>query len=380
LTVAALSAAFVVATPQAAGLTNPEPLAKAYELILDARTDEAEQHLRRTCGAVPSTGCLVLQAVSAYWRLLADPEDTSHDAAVLGKTNDAVASAEAWTAREPRRGEAWFYAGGAYGTRVLMRGMLRDEMLAAARDGKRIHDALRQSVALDPSLQDAYFGLGLYHYYAAIAPAAARVLRFLLLLPAGDREAGLREMQQTRTRGLLLRGEADYQLHLIYLWFEHQPLTALKLVEDLRGRYPHNPLFALRAAIIQGDYLRNAQASLQIYRSLLESARAGRVAYPTISEVNARLGMAQQMDLLCDYEHALEQLRLVIAAKPAAPYSSLARAYYQLGVTLDHSGRRSDAVAAYHRALDAIPSDDRLQVSPKARDGVKRAAIGRICR
>jgi tetratricopeptide (TPR) repeat protein len=222
--------------------------------------------------------------------------------------------------------------------------------------------------------------LGLYHYYAAVAPTAARVLRFLLLLPAGDRAGGLSEMQQTRTRGMLMRGEADYQLHLIYLWYEHQPMTALRLVEDLRARYPHNPLFPLRAAIIQGDYFRNAQASLQIYRSLLDSARAGRVAYPAISEVNARLGMAQQMDLLCDSEHAVEQLRFVIASKPAAPYSSLARAYYQLGVALDRSGRRSDAIAAYQSALNTIPSDDRLQLGSKARDGMKRPPIGRICR
>jgi tetratricopeptide (TPR) repeat protein len=187
-------------------------------------------------------------------------------------------------------------------------------------------------------------------------------------------------MQQTQNRGMLLRGEADYQLHLIYLWYEHQPMTALRLVEGLRSRYPHNPLFPLRAAIIQSDYLHNTQASLLGYRSLLDSARAGRVAYPAISEVNARLGMAQQMDVLCDTERAIEQLRLVIASKPAAPYSALARAYYQLGVALDHVGRRSSAVSAYQSALTTLPSDDRLQLRPKVRDGLKRPPIGRICR
>jgi tetratricopeptide (TPR) repeat protein len=70
----------------------------------------------------------------------------------------------------------------------------------------------------------------------------------------------------------------------------------------------------------------------------------------------------------------------VIASKPAAPYSSLARAYYQLGVALDRSGRRSDAIAAYQSALNTIPSDDRLQLGAKARDGMKRPPIGRICR
>jgi len=58
----------------------------------------------------------------------------------------------------------------------------------------------------------------------------------------------------------------------------------------------------------------------------------------------------------------------------------LARAYYQLGVALDRSGKRSEALAAYRSALAAIPSDDRLQLGPKVREGLKRAAIGRICR
>ena len=194
----------------------------------------------------------------------------------------------------PRAQKPGSYLGGSYGTRVLLRG-LREQYLAAARDGKRIHDSLRQAVTLDPTLKDAYFGLGLYHYYAAIAPTAARVLRLLLLLPAGDRAGGLKEMEQTRSQGILLRGEADYQLHLIYLWYEHQPMLALRLVEDLRARHPHNPEFSRRLASVQSDYLRNNRAALQTYQALLDAAREGRVAAPAISEVNARLGMAAQL-------------------------------------------------------------------------------------
>ena len=378
---AILAAACLVAAPplQASGLTAPEPLAKAYDLILDARFDEADQQLTQACGPAPRVGCDVLRAVSLYWQLLFDPENTAHDQAILGKANTAIAAAEAWVAREPQRAEAWFYLGGAYGTRVLMRD-LRGQLLAAARDGKRIHDALQQALKFDPTLQDAYFGLGLYHYYAAIAPRVARILGWLLFLPGGDRAGGLKEMQQTENRGMLLRGEADYQLHLIYLWYEHRPMEALQLADGLRSRYPHNPLFALRVATIHSESFHNTQASLQTYRALLSLAREKHVAYPDIAEVQARLGLAQQFDLLCDAAGALEQLRAVIALKPSTPYSSLARAYYQLGTVHDRAGRRSEAIAAYRSALAAIPADDRLHLAPKARDGIARTSIGRACR
>jgi tetratricopeptide (TPR) repeat protein len=375
----------------AAGLTAPEPLAKAYELILDARFDEAQRQLQTTCGqfdrvtqtraqsgsAAPVTACQVLAAVAGYWQILLDPDNVTLDAPLLARINTSIESAEQWAALEPGRAEAWFYVGGSYGTRVLLRG-LRAQYLAAARDGKRIHDSLRQAVTLDPSLKDAYFGLGLYHYYAAIAPTAARVLRFLLLLPAGDRAGGLKEMEQTRTQGMLLRGEADYQLHLIYLWYERQPMTAFRLVQGLRTRYPHNPVFHLRLAAVQSDYQRNNRAALQTYQTLLEAARAGRVASPAMSAVNARLGLAAQMDALCDMDRAIEQLRAVIAERPAAPYAAVARAQYQLGVVFDRLGRRSDAIAAYNNSLAAMPSDDRMQLTPRVRAAIKKP-IGRAC-
>lgn len=365
---------------RAAGLTAPEPLAHVYELILDARFDEAHRQMQQACPPAPAAACLVLDAVSDYWQVLLDPENASRDAPLLGKINPSIESAEAWAAREPSRAEAWFYVGGSYGTRVLLRGMLRDQYLAAARDGKRIHDSLRQAVTLDPTLKDAYFGLGLYHYYAAVAPTAARVLRFLLLLPAGDRAGGLKEMEQTRSQGILLRDEADYQLHLIYLWYEHQPLLALRLVEGLRSRHPYNPAFYLRMASVQSDYLRNYRASLQTYQALLDAAREGRVASPAISEVNARLGMAAQLDALCDTDGALEQLRAVIARQPTAPYAAVARAQYQAGLVYDRTGRRSSAISAYNSALAANPSDDRLHVNSRARAALKRPPAAHACR
>jgi tetratricopeptide (TPR) repeat protein len=297
----------------------------------------------------------------------------------MAKIAAAIASGEAWVAREPKRAEAWFYLGGAYGTRVLLRG-LRGQYLSAARDGKRIHDSLQLAIRMDPSFGDAYFGLGLYHYYAAIAPRAARIISMLMFLPGGDRAGGLREMEQTRSKGILLRGEADYQLHLIYLWYERQHSTALRLIDRLRTHYPHNPIFHLRLADVQGNYVRNHQSALQTYRSMLEASRAGRIAMPAISEVSARLGMAQEMDALCDSGGAIEQLNAVFAQKPSKPYAALARAYYQLGVVHDRSGRRSEAIAAYRRAQQENPRDDRLDLDEKLRRALRRAPRTRVCR
>ena len=163
--------------------------------------------------------------MSLWWQIQLDPKNRVHDDQFRSKSDAVIAAIEAWTEREPKRGEAWFYLGGAYGARAQWR-VLREERIAAARDGKRIKNALEQALALDPSLNDAYFGIGLYHYYADVAPAAFRMLRWVLLLPGGDRLEGMREMLRARSEGQLLQSEADYQLHLIYLWYEKQPANA----------------------------------------------------------------------------------------------------------------------------------------------------------
>jgi hypothetical protein len=225
-----------------------------YDAIFDARFAEVPPLLAAACGPAPAEACRLLETVALLWRIQLDPGSRAHDASFQSRVDAAIAATETWTTREPRRAEAWFYRGGAYGARVQWR-VLRGQHIGAARDGNRAKQALERALDLDPDLHDAHFGIGLYHYYADVAPAAAKVLRWLLLLPGGDRERGLQEMLTARGRGALMRSEADYQLHVLYLWYEKQPLRALELLADLRARHPRNPLFPQLAAEIQDVYL-----------------------------------------------------------------------------------------------------------------------------
>jgi len=241
--IATLLTVVAVAFPSAqttGALTGARQLERAYNVIFDAQFERVPAVLARTCPPAPEEVCSLLDVVSVWWQIQIDPDNRSRDSLFAARADAAIAGIEAWTKREPDRAEAWFYLGGAYGVRAQWR-VLRDEKLAAARDGKRIKEALERSLALDAGLQDAYFGIGLYHYYADVAPAAAKVFRFLLALPGGDRVQGMEEMLRARSGGQLLRDEADYQLHLIDLWYEKQPQHALALLRGLHTRHPRNP-------------------------------------------------------------------------------------------------------------------------------------------
>jgi len=313
----------------AAGLRGETQLVRAYDAIFDARFDEVPQQLRRTCPPAPSEACQVLDAVALWWQIQLDPASLARDGQFQSNVETAIAATDAWTKREPQRAEAWFYLGGAYGARAQWR-VLRGEQLGAARDGKRIKEALERALMLDPNMQEAYFGIGLYHYYADVAPTAAKILRYLLMLPGGNKTEGMQEMLRAREHGAILRDEADYQLHVLYLWYEKQPQRALDLLTQLRDRHPSNPLFPQLIAQVQDVYFHDLRGSLRTWQTLLDAARGRRVAYPELAETRARLGMASVLERLNETSAAIEQLRAVIATKPLAPFGAYAQAQRDL--------------------------------------------------
>jgi tetratricopeptide (TPR) repeat protein len=386
---AAVAAAWLLITApvnaQTSGLSDGPGLARVYDAIFDARFDQVPALLDQTCGpsgadlpgvvrgakaTAPAGACQLLDVVSLWWQIQLDPKNRVHDEQFRTRVDSVIAAIESWTVREPKRGEAWFYLGGAYGARAQWR-VLREERLAAARDGKRIKNALEQALALEPSLQDAYFGIGLYHYYADVAPAALTPLRWLLLLPGGDRLEGMREMLRARSEGQLLQSEADYQLHLIYLWYEKQPQRALQLLRGLRDRHPRNPLFPQLIADVQDVYLHDLQASRDTWQALLVAAQAHRVAEPAMTEAAARLGLAGVLDQLSESESAVRHLEAILDMNPIAPYGIVARTQLKLGQVLDHLGRRDDALSAYRAAIESVPAGDPDRITRAARAGLR---------
>jgi hypothetical protein len=307
------------------GLTEGELVASAYDVALNAEFERMPEVLASTCGPAPPVACLGLRALSTWWEILLDPQSQFLDSRFLREVNDAIAAAQAWTTREQERAEAWFYLGAALGARGQWR-VLREERLSAARDGKRIKAALERALALDPAMHDATFGIGAYRYYADIAPSYLRWLRWLLLLPGGNRAGGLAQMEEARRLGVLVRAEAQYQLHVVYLWYEHRFMDALALIRGLHARYPRNPLFHQIEAEILDVYVHDATASLAASKALLADADRGAVSRADLARVRATINVAVQLDRLGHRDRARATLNALLARDPRAPFDAVARA------------------------------------------------------
>jgi len=271
----ACSVAFL-AVPCEAALTGADKLSSVYELILGAQFDRADAALKQACPPAPREACLTLDVVSIWWRIQIDPGNKARDGLFSERARGAIKAAEDWTAREPKNAEAWFYLAGSYAPLVQWE-VLRGDRLAAARNGNRVRELLEHALALDPALADAHFGIGIYQYYADVASAGAKVLRWFLLLPGGDREKGLAAIDLTRRSGSLLRSEADFQRYLIDIWYEHRPDEAIAILKSLDARYPANPIFLQRLAEVYDTYLHDARASHDAWQTLIDRARDDRV-------------------------------------------------------------------------------------------------------
>ena len=184
-------------------------------------------------------------------------------------------------------------------------------------------------------------------------------------------------MLRARSRGRLMQGEADYQLHVIYLWYERQPRRALELLHALQARYPANPLYLAQIAHVQDAYEHDVTASLETWRTLLAAAREQRANNAALAEVQARLGAARMLEAMHLTDDAIEHLRAATALKSKEPYSTLALAFLKLGQAHDRMGARPAAMAAYKSAVAAVPPLDPYDVRGQTVEHMRRAPDSR---
>lgn len=368
-----MACAWLISSAPAAGaLTEGSRLSAVYDTILQARFDQVEAQLKQACPPAPAEACQALRVVSAWWQIQINPESKDLDARLNELAASSISASEAWTRREPQRAEAWFYLAASYAPLMQWR-VLRGQRLAAAREGNKIREVLETALRLDPALDDALFGIGLYHYYADVAPAAAKILRFVLLLPGGDRARGLEEMLRARDRGELLKGEAAFQLQFVYLWYEGKPMEAIRILERLDMRYPNNPLFLRQIAGIHDSYFHDHPGGAATWRTLLERARAGRVYDAPRTESRARLGLAQELDAMFETDRAIDELKVVLSSRlDALPSGARARAHLMLGTAYDRLGQRDLAVQAYTAAMNAASQAEGREIRERANTAAHR--------
>ena len=322
-----------------------DPIRAGYELFYRGDLRGAYDHFRALAERDPDNLAAAYGALSAVY--VRDQAEEALEAEFDERADALLRRAGARLERNPQDGEALFYLAQTHGLRAGYRFQRQKDFFGAVRDATKSKHYSEAYVQLDPGRADAYLGLGLYNYYADIAPAFLKLLRVLLFIPGGDRTLGLEQLERAAREGELWAPQAKLELIQIYGWLEGRVDEAVGLAEALAQAYPENPEIGLRLArLYAGPAVEDYGAAAEQLERLLARAEARHPHYPAAIRFQALLALAEVRAQQWRLQEAITLLETVIDSRPADPAWALPRALLARGryrALLDQSDADADA-------------------------------------
>jgi hypothetical protein len=196
-------------------------------------------------------------------------ERTPEDRAYLALADKAISLAHDQIAKSDTA-DMHVYAGLGFGLKARLYS-LREDRRATARAGVSARSEFLRALELDPDMADATAGVGFYNYYVDTLSAIAKMLRFFMGIPGGNKQEGIRQMQVGIERGAFLSVDARFYLAKNFRAYDQRYQDALATAEPLAVRYPHNPIFLLLIGNLNAELGRNAKAA-EYFRAVLAPA------------------------------------------------------------------------------------------------------------
>lgn len=133
--------------------------------------------------------------------------------------------------------EALFFYTGVLGMRAQL-AATENEWWSTAQLGKQMKHNAELLVENDPDINDAYYFLGSFNYFADALPSYIKFLRTFMFLPGGDRKEGSQQLVRAYEKGNLVSAEAGRTLAIIYTYYEKIPQYGIQMCDNLLARFP----------------------------------------------------------------------------------------------------------------------------------------------
>ncbi|MGD0909956.1 MAG: hypothetical protein ABSA96_20420 [Candidatus Acidiferrales bacterium] len=303
-------AAFAAPVSHASQLNVPAQATEAIRLMYSGEPDRAIAVARKlqTAGPEHPLGYLI-EADVLWWKIYcrwmerkyntidawshqrpAEPDDDAE----LALADKVAHLAEASIAKSDTA-EMELYAGLGYASRARLLG-LRFEKIPVARAGVEGRKHLLRCLELDPGMADANLGLGLYNYYVDTLSAMAKILRFFMGIPGGDKRVGLRQLETDSAMGELTQMEARFNMAKNLRNYDRDYARAAQAAGPLISEYPQNPIFLLLAGDIEQKLGHTETAAARFRAAAMapyEDAACARRVQQLAREALASLGTAQ---------------------------------------------------------------------------------------
>jgi tetratricopeptide (TPR) repeat protein len=379
ITVAALLALSCALPAAPSGLQSARELReRAADLTYNLDHDEAIRLLRQAIAAEPNESANHRALASTIWLNILfkrgavtvdhylgsftkasvdmrnPPADL--DAEFKREIARAIELAEARVAAAPRDAQAQFDLGTAVGLQATYVASVEGRLMAGFRAARRSYEAEETVLELDPRRKEAGLVVGTYRYLISTLSLPMRLMAYAVGF-GGGKERGLRMIEETVEAGRENRTDAEFALVLLYNR-ERRYNDALRVLDDLRRRYPRNRLILLEAGATATRGGRPADADALLTEGMAMLARDKRARIPGEDALwHYKRGAARVM--LRRREEALADLRAALSSDAAGwvrgrAHLEIARLALQQGDRPGALREAATAIATCEKSDDPI--------------------------
>jgi tetratricopeptide (TPR) repeat protein len=210
----------------------------------------------------------------------------------------------------------------------------------------------QQILEIDPNFVDARLMLGLNEYVVGSLPFHMRAFGFLAGFH-GDKEDGIRQLEDVRKTGILNRYDAEILLAAIYRR-ERAPLRAIPLLKDAAARFPRNYLLRFEQVEMYGD-LGDKKSALKVLAEIEDLRRNGAPGYRNLSSEKIKYLRANLLFWYGDLDPALADLKQVTQNAAVLDLGTAVMAWLRLGQVYDLKGNHKQAMDAYRETMKTAP-------------------------
>jgi len=234
-----------------------------------------------------------LLGISKWWQMMPDLDaETPLGDEFLAYMDSTIYMAEKMTKIDKENIEANFFLAASYGFKGRYHSEKRNWTRAAGA-GRLALKYLEKTHGHEEFSPEILFGDALFNYYSVYIRENYPMLRPLLMFfPKGEKELGIKQLEQVASNAFYTRVEAQYFLMRIKAYEEKDIHEALRLGEYMFMRYPNNPYFHrfyARMLFTAGQY----NKTLEVSKEILANISAKKLGYEGVSGRWASFYVAQ---------------------------------------------------------------------------------------
>ena len=223
-----------------------------------------------------------LLALSQWWRMAPNIDDGKYDDEFMAYIEKSLELSQEMYEKDKDNVEASFFLAAGYGFKGRLLAERRSWRKAATA-GKNALKYLENSSNRSDLSPEFLFGDALYNYYSVWIPENYAILKpILVFFKKGDKELGIRQLQEVASNAFYTRTEAQSFLMRILAIEEQQAIRALQVSEYLAKTFPDNSYFHrfyARLLYTTGKHWQAEKESLDIINKI----DSGKVGYGPVT-------------------------------------------------------------------------------------------------